>query len=198
VIARDDITGLVLAGGRGSRMGGVDKGLRLLDGVALAQLALRRLAPQVGPLAINANRNLDRYAAFGVRVWPDEPPEYAGPLAGFLAGLEHCDTAWLATVPCDSPHFPTDLVATLAAAVERAGARVALPVTGGSGSTRRQPVFCLIAAVLRDDLRAFVRGGGRKIEHWLERHSVVDVPFADEQAFFNANTDDELRSLGSR
>ena len=97
------ITGLVLAGGRGSRMGGVDKGLQLHHGVPLALHALRRLAPQVGPAMLNANRNVEAYAAFGAPVWPDTPPNYAGPLAGFVAGLSHCHTPYLVTVPCDSP-----------------------------------------------------------------------------------------------
>ena len=101
-----DITGLILAGGRGSRMGGVDKGLQDHLGVPLALHALRRLAPQVGTVMINANRNLDVYASMGVPVWPDEIPDYAGPLAGMLAGLAHCETPYLATVPCDTPNFP--------------------------------------------------------------------------------------------
>jgi molybdopterin-guanine dinucleotide biosynthesis protein A len=186
-----DVTGVVLAGGRGSRMGGVDKGLELLQGKPLVQHALERLAPQVGALMINANRNVERYAAFGVPVWPDEPPEFAGPLAGFLAALSHCSTPWLVTVPCDTPRFPLDLVERLATA----SADIALPITSEEGIERRQPVFCLLRATLRDDLDAFLRAGGRKIEHWLARHEVVDVPFADATAFFNANTDDELRRL---
>jgi molybdopterin-guanine dinucleotide biosynthesis protein A len=191
IATRDDITGLVLAGGRGSRMGGVDKGLQTLNGLPLARLALDRLAPQVGRLIISANRNLAAYAAFGVPVWPDEPPDYAGPLAGFLAGLSHCTTTWLTTVPCDTPRFPADLVARLAAA----GTDVAVPVTLEEGRMRRQPAFCLLRASLRDDLAAFVRGGGRKIEDWLSRHDLTDVPFDDAAAFYNANTRDELARL---
>jgi molybdopterin-guanine dinucleotide biosynthesis protein A len=190
--ARDDITGLVLAGGRGSRMGGVDKGLQLLNGTPLARHALDRLAPQVGPLMISANRNLDAYAAFGVPVWPDEPPDYAGPLAGFLAGLMHCGTPWLATVPCDTPAFPADLVRRLAATQ----ADVAIPVTTEQdGVARRQPAFCLLRATLRDDLASFIAGGGRKIDQWLSHHTMAEVPFDDASAFFNANTLDELRGL---
>src|SRR3954467_2445754 len=106
---RAHITGLVLAGGRGSRMGGVDKGLQLHLGEPLARHALDRIAPQVGPRMISANRNLDAYRAMGVPVWPDAVSDYAGPLAGLLAGLQHADTPWLVTVPCDSPDFPDDL-----------------------------------------------------------------------------------------
>src|SRR5665213_1132642 len=113
LIKKTDITGLVLAGGRGSRMGGVDKGLQEYHGMALAQHALNRLAPQVGRAMINANRNLDVYRSMGVPVWADESADYPGPLAGMLAGLAHCETPYLATVPCDTPDFPTDLVRKL-------------------------------------------------------------------------------------
>ncbi|MDH4289863.1 MAG: molybdenum cofactor guanylyltransferase, partial [Aquincola sp.] len=109
MIAPADITGLVLAGGRGSRMGGVDKGLQNHRGLPLAMQALLRLQPQVGHLMVNANRNLGAYEAFGAPVWPDPIEGYAGPLVGFLAGLEHCETPWLVTVPCDTPDFPTEL-----------------------------------------------------------------------------------------
>src|SRR5580658_1275779 len=105
-----DITGLVLAGGRGSRMGGIDKGLQAHHGVPLAQHALRRLAPQVATTMLSANRNLETYAAMGVPVWSDETADFSGPLAGMLAGLNHCGTEYLATVPCDAPDFPLDLV----------------------------------------------------------------------------------------
>ena len=121
-----EITGLVLAGGRGSRMGGVDKGLQNHLGMPLAMQALLRLGPQVGALMINANRNLGAYESMGVPVWPDAQLDYPGPLAGFLAGLEHCETPYLVTVPCDTPNFPTDLVARLAAALQAEGAEIAI------------------------------------------------------------------------
>src|SRR5947199_3145619 len=126
MIPRQDITGLILAGGRGSRMGGVDKGLQNHRGVPLALHALMRLAPQVGELMINANRNLAAYESFGVPVWPDSLADYAGPLAGFLTGLEHCETPYMVTVPCDTPLFPQDLVARLAEALEREDAEIAI------------------------------------------------------------------------
>jgi len=188
-----DITGIVLAGGRGSRMGGVDKGLQRLDGESLVELALRRLAPQVGPLLVNANRHLDVYAQLGVPVWSDADGEFSGPLAGILAGLLHCDTEWLATVPCDTPRFPRDLVARLAGAIGAAPAAVA--VTVEEGQRRRQSVFCLLRRSLGADLSAFLAAGGRRIESWLQRNGCVDVMFDDAAAFFNANTIDELRTL---
>src|SRR5512132_4688593 len=129
MIAREQITGLVRAGGRGARMGGVDKGLQNHLGTPLALHALLRLGPQVGEVMINANRNRGAYESMGVPVWPDTLPDYAGPLAGFLAGLEHCETPWLATVPCDTPNFPEDLVARLAAAAEAEDAEVAMAAT---------------------------------------------------------------------
>ena len=194
-IAHADITGLVLAGGRGSRMGGVDKGLQDHDGRPLALHALQRLAPQVGPLMINANRNREAYAAMGAPVWPDALPDYAGPLAGFLAGLEHCATPWLVTVPCDSPLFPTDLVERLARALTDADAEIAMPATVEDGTRQVQPVFCLMQANLKDSLLRFAHSGQRKIDRWTALHRCVEVEFDDDRAFFNANTLAELQQL---
>ncbi len=125
MIDTHDITGLILAGGRGSRMGGVDKGLQNFRGLPLALHTLMRLQPQVGDVMINANRNLAAYESFGVPVWPDGLADYAGPLAGFLTGLERCEAPWLLTVPCDTPLFPPDLAARLAQAAMREGADIA-------------------------------------------------------------------------
>jgi molybdenum cofactor guanylyltransferase len=195
MIEREAITGLVLAGGRGSRMGGVDKGLQPYQGVPLALHALLRLAPQVDQAMINANRNLAAYESFGVPVWPDALPDFAGPLAGFLAGFEHCETPFLATVPCDSPNFPTDLVARLAAALDDADAEVAMASCLEDGVLRTQPVFCLMKASLLESLVRFTHEGGRKIDRWTAQHACVTVPFDDASAFFNANTLAELREL---
>lgn len=192
---RHQITGLVLAGGRGSRMGGVDKGLQLHLGLPLAQHALERIAPQVGARMISANRNLDAYRAMGVPVWPDAVPDYAGPLAGLLAGLQHADTPWVVTVPCDSPDFPDDLVQRLAEAATRANADIAMPVTQHEGRTQLHPVFCLLKTSLAADLAQYIAAGERKFEFWTDRHARVDVPFEDDAAFFNANTQAELASL---
>jgi len=191
------ITGLVLAGGRGSRMGGVDKGLQLHHGVPLALHALRRLAPQVGPLMLNANRNAEAYAAFGASVWPDTPPDYAGPLAGFLAGLTHCTTPYLVTVPCDSPLFPDDLVARLASALAAADTEIAMAATLEDGALQVQPVFCLMKTSLLDSLLRFTHSGQRKIDKWTAQHRCIDVRFDDAHAFANANTLAELQQLQS-
>ncbi len=195
MIDRNDITGLVLAGGRGSRMGGVDKGLQNHHGVPLALHALLRLSPQVGHVMINANRNLAAYEAMGAPVWPDALPDFAGPLAGFLSGLEHCETPYLATVPCDSPLFPQDLVERLAAALEAGGAELAMACTLDDGLPQVQPVFCLMKASLLESLVRFTHAGGRKIDRWTAQHAFVNVPFDDESAFFNANTLAELQQL---
>jgi molybdenum cofactor guanylyltransferase len=207
-----DITGLVLAGGRGSRMGGVDKGLQSWRGTPLALNALRRLQQQTGgPLAqvlINANRNLPVYRAWGVPVWPDEVlnqvPDFAGPLAGFATGLAHCRTRYLLTVPCDSPLFALDLAARLADAMAQHQADIAMvaaPETTADGQTRlrSQPVFCLLRTALAASLTDFIQSGGRKIAAWTAQHAVVQVPFDQPgdhpAAFANANTPDELRTL---
>jgi molybdopterin-guanine dinucleotide biosynthesis protein A len=195
MIPKEHITGLILAGGRGSRMGGVDKGLQNHLGMPLAMHALLRLAPQVGEVMINANRNLGAYEAMGVPVWPDALPDYPGPLAGFLTGLEHCETPWLVTVPCDTPNFPADLVEKLAAALVAQDADIAMAATRGAQGLQVQPVFCLLKATLMEDLVRFTQEGQRKIDRWTARHRCVEVPFDDESAFFNANTTDELRQL---
>jgi len=198
VIPRDDITGLVLAGGRASRMGGVDKGLQPHLGVPLAMHAVMRLGPQVGHLMINANRNLGAYESFGVPVWPDALADYPGPLAGFLAGLEHCETPYLVTVPCDTPDFPGDLVARLADALQAQDADIAMAATRGADGVQVQPVFCLMKSTLIESLVRFTESGQRKIDKWTAQHRCVEVVFDDEAAFFNANTPQELQQLQQR
>ena len=194
----EQITGLILAGGRGSRMGGVDKGLQTHLGLPLAMQALLRLQPQVGALMINANRNLAAYESMGVPVWPDALADYPGPLAGFLAGLERCETAYLVTVPCDTPNFPADLVERLAAALVAEDAEIAMAATREDGQLQVQPVFCLMAATLMESLVAFTQAGQRKIDRWTGQHRCATVVFDDADAFFNANTLDELQRLQPR
>ncbi len=197
-IAPEDITGLVLAGGRGSRMGGVDKGLQNHHGMPLALHALMRLQPQVGHALINANRNLSAYESMGVPVWPDPLADHPGPLAGLLAGLEHCETPYLVTVPCDTPNFPADLVARLAQALADADAEIAMAATPDAGGVQVQPVFCLLQTALLESLVAFLHAGERKIDRWTARHRCVTVLFDNAAAFFNANTAAELQQLQAR
>ena len=205
-LAVGDITGLVLAGGRGSRMGGVDKGLQNFNGMPLALNAVHRLGLQVGWMMINANRNLSAYESFGVPVWPDGLADYAGPLAGFLTGLERCETPYLLTVPCDSPLFPLDLASRLAAALVADDAEIAMvsalespDESGGAAVLRPQPVFCLLSTSLLESLVRFTEAGGRKVDKWTAQHRTVLVPFDQPgdapNAFFNANTLAELHAL---
>ena len=197
-IPTDQITGVVLAGGRGSRMGGVDKGLQNHLGLPMALHALMRLQAQVGHAMINANRNLAAYESMGVPVWPDALPDHPGPLAGFLSALEHCETPYLVTVPCDTPNFPLDLVQRLADALSQADADIAIAETLEQGVPQLQPVFCLMKASLMESLVQFIHGGQRKIDRWTGQQRSVAVRFDDADAFFNANTLDELQRLQAR
>jgi molybdenum cofactor guanylyltransferase len=199
-IAPQDITGLILAGGRGSRMGGVDKGLQSHQGMPMAMYSLLRLQAQVGAAMINANRNLGAYEAMGVPVWPDTLNDaFAGPLAGMLAGLEHCETPWLVTVPCDTPNFPDDLVQRLAQAIQAEGADMAMAATREPGpdtsGVQPQPVFCLLRSSMLESLISYLDSGQRKIDRWTAQHRCAVVVFDDAAAFFNANTLEELRAL---
>ncbi|SMG15354.1 molybdenum cofactor guanylyltransferase MobA [Paraburkholderia susongensis] len=199
-ITREQITGLVLAGGRGTRMGGVDKGLQTLHGEPLAAHVLRRLAPQTGTLLISANRHSDTYAALGAAyratVVADTLPGFPGPLAGMLAGLRAAGTAYLLTAPCDSPWLPADLAARLAHALQANQADIATVTTvDARGEASLHPVFALLRTALADDLAAFLANHERKVRAWYARHKTVEVVFADERPFYNANSLQELADL---
>jgi molybdopterin-guanine dinucleotide biosynthesis protein A len=189
------ITGLVLAGGQGSRMQGADKGLVEWQGQALALHALQRLRPQVGPLAISANRNLDVYASWNLPVWPDEDLRFTGPLAGLLAGLCRCETEWLATVPCDSPMFPPDLVSRLADSAARQKTLIAMAATRRHDGIDPQPVFLLVHHSLRDTLASAIAQDERRVRRWAQAQGCSMVVFDDAAAFANANTLEELAAL---
>jgi molybdopterin-guanine dinucleotide biosynthesis protein A len=184
---REGVTGVVLAGGQGRRMGGVDKGLQLLRGRPMVVAVLERLAPQVDEILINANQNLDAYGRLGHRVVPDAVGGFAGPLAGLHAGLRAARHPLVLTVPCDSPFLPADLLARLRGAL--ADRDLAVARTGD----QPHPVFALVRASVRANLEAFLAGGGRKIDAWYAALKVVEVPFDDEaDAFRNINTREEL------
>lgn len=185
-------------------MGGLDKGLQNFNGTPLALHTLLRLQMQegdlIGDLMINANRNLGAYEAFGIPVWPDSLTDYAGPLAGFMTGLERCETPWLLTVPCDTPLFPLDLASRLAQACEDDSTDIAMAAAReADGQVRAQPVFCLMRVPLLESLVAFTQTGGRKIDRWTGEHRTVLVPFDrpgdDPRAFCNTNTLAELHAL---
>jgi molybdenum cofactor guanylyltransferase len=194
-IPEADITGLILCGGRGTRMGGVDKGLQNHNGIPLALHALLRLQAQVGQVMINANRNLSAYESMGAPVWTDPLADFPGPLAGWLAGLEQCRTPYLVTVPCDTPDFPADLVARLADALVKDDAEIAMAACLEDGQVRTQPVFCLLKASLLESLVVYLHAGERKIDRWTARHRCATVVFDEPRAFFNANTPQELAQL---
>lgn len=212
-MAEQEITALLLAGGQSRRMGGADKGLLAWRDNPLAVHALERLQQQRGSLIarvlINANRNLSAYASLGrpyeASVITDaNTQEFAGPLAGFLAGLKHCSTPYLLTVPCDSPLFPLDLAQRLHDALQADNAQIAIayapePDHAGKLCLRSQPVFCLMRRELQSSLECFMQAGGRKIDAWTALHRTTPVPFNqphdDPHAFANINTRDDLHSM---
>jgi molybdenum cofactor guanylyltransferase len=182
------ITGIVLAGGKGSRMGGIDKGLQPLRGKPMVEWVLARFAPQVGEIVINANQNLATYEKYGHRVVSDAIGGFAGPLAGLHAGLNAARHPLVVTVPCDSPFLPSDLVHRLSDSLMRNDLAVAK--TGA----QPHPVFALMKREVRESLEAFLASGGRKIDAWYAALKVVEVSFDDEaDAFRNINTLEELK-----
>lgn len=188
----ESVTGLILAGGQGRRMGGVDKGLQNFRGKRLVDHVYERLAPQVGGIIINANQNHDAYKSFGVRVISDAIGDFAGPLAGLQAGLSVSQRPYLASVPCDSPFLPEDLVERLMARLNESGAALAVARTGD----QPHPVFCLARRSVLEHLTNFLKGGGRKIDAWYATLLVSEVAFDDEaEAFSNINTSDELKAF---
>jgi molybdopterin-guanine dinucleotide biosynthesis protein A len=189
------VTGIVLAGGQGRRMGGVDKGLQLLDGRPMVAWAIARLAPQVEAIVVNANQNLEAYGAFGHAVVRDAVGGFAGPLAGLHAGLQATRTPLAVTVPCDSPFLPADLVARLRAAIEAQDADLAVAKTG----SQPHPVFSLVRGTVLPHLERFLQSGGRKIDAWYASLKVVEVSFDDQvEAFSNINTRDELARFATK
>ncbi|MGH8781508.1 molybdenum cofactor guanylyltransferase MobA [Paraburkholderia sp.] len=201
-ILSTQITGLLLAGGRGTRMGGVDKGLQTLHGEPLAAHVLKRLAPQTGALLISANRHAERYAELGAayhaHVVADSTtlPDFPGPLAGLLAGLQAASTPFVLSAPCDSPWLPADLATRLATALETQHADIATAATTDvHGDISAHPVFALVRTSLADDLTAFLQAGERKVRAWYARHTTVEVIFDDERAFYNVNSLQQLADL---
>ncbi|VVE64034.1 molybdenum cofactor guanylyltransferase [Pandoraea anapnoica] len=203
-IRRSDITGLILAGGRGQRMGGRDKGLQPFAGRPLVEHAIARLGPQVGALLISANRNRDAYAAaLGTDgadgVVSDEIQDFAGPLAGMLAGLRAACTDYVLTVPCDSPYLPDDLSERLCAALNALpeadpdAPDSARPLAAYAATAQGpHPVFALVHRSLADDLATTLAAGEHRVRAWLSRHKAVQVHFGDERPFYNVNTLDDL------
>ncbi len=189
---RESITGLVLAGGLGRRMGGEDKGLVKLAGRPMVHHALEALRPQVGQLWVNANRNLETYAGFGQEVIVDSLQGYMGPLAGIHSALQRLTTEFLVTAPCDAPLVARDLVRRLLGACVAGDAEVAVATDG----TRQQPVFLLLRATVAPSLASYLANGGRKIDAWFRTLRLAEADFRDEpDTFVNVNDPDERRRV---
>jgi len=201
MIEKHLITGLILAGGQGTRMGRVNKGLQILDGKPMVQHVLERLNDQVGTMLINANQDLARYAEFGVTVCQDITEGFPGPLAGIEAGLRQCDTPFLLSAPCDSPFLPLDLVQRLSEDLLRKQADIAIATTTeqkhGTTYCQRHPVFALMNVSVANQLSQFIVGGGRKVDLWLDQCKTVEVAFPDSHHFLNVNTLHELQQFST-
>jgi len=196
MISPDQITGLILAGGRAQRMGGIDKGLIPFHAKPLIESSIARLRNQVTSILINANRNLTKYASYGYPIIMDETPDFSGPLAGFAAGLKECKTPYLLTTPCDSPLLPTDLGTKLAAEMERGDFQLVYASSKeADGKVWAQPVFCLLRTDLKAPLESYLQKGDLKIDHWFKELRSSTVVFDNAQAFANVNTPEELKLL---
>ena len=196
MISQIEITGLILAGGRAQRMGGIDKGLIPFHHRPLIESAINRLKPQVGSIMINANRNLEQYATYGYPIVSDADSSFSGPLAGFTAGLKACPTKYLVTAPCDSPLLPTNLVQLLSTKLtEGSFDLVYASSKDNAGKTWAQPVFCLMHISLLKSLEEFISLGDLKIDRWFKELNSSTVVFDSESAFANVNTPEELLTL---
>ncbi|AUB85485.1 molybdenum cofactor guanylyltransferase MobA [Candidatus Thiodictyon syntrophicum] len=193
--SRAAITGVILAGGQSSRLGGHDKGLRPFAGRPLVEWVIAALAPQVDTLLISANRNLERYADYGLPVVADLDPGFQGPLAGIRSAMRAAATAWIITLPCDGPYPAPDLVARLLLALRTQAGDLAVATDG----QRLQPVHALLPVALATDLETFLAAGERKPTRWYDRHRVALADFSDRpDCFANINTPDDALALERR
>lgn len=183
------ISAVILAGGQGSRLGGVDKGLLELNNIPLIQHLIKRIQPQVSEIIISANRNLNEYKKFGLAVYEDDIKDYAGPLAGILKALQHCQSEWLLTVPADCPFVPQDLAEHLYKNIK--GNKIVIPHDG----IHLQPTVALIHKSLASDLKMFLQQGERKARVWMQQQPHTIVDFSNQaNAFININTEEELKN----
>jgi len=188
----NQVTGVILAGGRATRMGGVDKGLIPVNGRPMIAWVIDVLRPQVAELLVNANRNLDEYRALGYPIIDDGDREFRGPLAGIASGMRAATNKYVAFAPCDSPLVCDDLVPRLHAALSAAGTRIAVAHDG----ERLQPVFALLESALLDDLVRYLDSGGRKIDRWYAEHGFARADFSDvAESFANINAPDEKQAV---
>jgi len=183
---------IILAGGRATRMNGLDKGLVNLHNKPLVQYVIERLSAQVDEILINANREIAQYERFNLPIFQDDNPDFIGPLAGFSLGLHHCKHDYLLTVPCDSPLIPHNLVTRLMQALFEQNADIIIAKSGGHA----HPVFCLMKKSIRTSLTTYLEQGGRKVSTWQKSLNYVEVEFNDcDDAFVNLNTFEELNDL---
>jgi len=191
-VRSEEITAVILAGGEGSRMGGIDKGLLELNGQPLIKHVMARIAPQVAQLIISANRNVERYQSYGYPVITDQMTD-KGPLAGILSALQHCQSEWLLTIPCDTPRIPTDLVVRLCNAAEQTTQQTLAALYTAHDGEQLQPLFSMIHRDLATSLQHYLAAGNRKVARWLVQQGCVAVDFADQpDAFANINTPEML------
>jgi molybdenum cofactor guanylyltransferase len=189
---KHDVTAVILAGGRGRRMDGQDKGLVQLAGRPLIEYVIDAIKPQVETILLNANRNLDQYSRYGYPVIPDALGEFQGPLAGYVAALQHATTRYIVTMPCDGPFVPRDLVERLIKAFTADNAEIAVAHDG----ERLQPVYSLIPVSMATSLCAFLDTGERKIDLWYKQHRTVLADFSDSpETFRNINTAEQRDRL---
>ena len=192
ILQPTEITAVILAGGRGRRMGGKDKGLVDLNGAPLIEYTLSAVSPQVGRLVINANRNIEEYQRYGFPVVSDTMADYQGPLAGFASAMAAAETDYIVTIPCDSPLLPDDLVQRLVQALNHKDAELAVAHDG----ERLQPVFALIQVSLLPSLLQFLQRGDRKIDLWYAQHKMAKADFSDiPETFLNINTPADQQQL---
>lgn len=191
-MSQRSITGIILAGGKARRMGGIDKGLVTLKGEPMIKHVIKRLSPQVSEILINANREIESYQSLGFLVVTDEISDFAGPLAGLHAGMKAAKTEFILSVPCDSPLLPDDLSQRLMAALALKKADIAVAKT----DEQHHPVFCVCRTSLAKDLEAYLNAGNRKVDAWQKKHAYIEVDFDDNPlAFSNVNTPEELSKL---
>lgn len=191
-ISKNEITGVILAGGQARRMQGKDKGLVLLNNKPMIEYVINILKPQVNNLLINANRNLDKYSAYGFDIVSDQLSGYHGPLAGMASALDRVTTPLMLTAPCDSPFIAEDLAERLMSALESEKADISVAHNG----ERIQPVFCLIKKELVSSMKDFLNKGERKIDKWFKQHSLAIADFSDiPKTFDNLNTIEDIQSI---
>ena len=187
-IHKSNITAVILAGGKGSRLGGQDKGLVIYKGKPLIAHVLERIQPQVEQILISANRNQSKYQKYGYTVINDELSNFQGPLAGFASAMKIAKTDYILTLPCDGPKLPLDLVSRMTQEIkEKSGIAVA------HNGERLQPVYAMIPVALLDSLENFLANGHRKVESWYAEQKSHVVDFSEQSnAFFNINRKQDL------